>query len=441
MAHETLRLLQSLHNTPHLVTSDYLDFVTSFLSKREGVQMALGDSKVGNEPRTVLTMDGKTAIMTIDGPLTTVRHTAMCGPSPMSYKQMLSDAEIVIPSGIKTLVLDMNTPGGQAYQMMESSRRLRQMADDNGVKIIAYVNGMAASAGYGIAAVAHEIVMNPEAQVGSVGVVVRLMDTSKAMENAGYKPIFVFAGKSKIPYDANGTFSESFISEIQSSVDELYVKFTSHVAAHRNMSVEDVINTDAKMFNADKAVELGLADKIMEEYQFLQYVGIVETKGKEMSIADNVDTKPIETSVEQFTEQLSTMQSTIETLQQDIAEKVSGMEGLTTQVASLVTENTSLREQLSAFIVKAEQEKSDKRLDALMKVGVNKEDASAMCSNLSSLSDEAFECVVAGMKSTSYATTHQHLFEEEGVDVDANLSAPVDDPLDRAIQKLIDEGK
>ena len=56
---------------------------------------------------------------------------------------------------------------------------------------------MSASASYGLLSVCHTIIANPDAQVGSIGVVISLMNNSGALEQAGLKRQFVTAGASK----------------------------------------------------------------------------------------------------------------------------------------------------------------------------------------------------------------------------------------------------
>lgn len=196
---------------------------------------------------------------------------------------IIADVESLISSGAKTIVFDTDSPGGEAYGVFESAKRIRTMADQAGVKVITYVDGMAASAAYALASISDEIIMNPSAEVGSIGVVVRLRNTNKAMKTMGVEDTYVFAGKSKIPFNAEGDFAEEFLSDLQEKVNVLYGEFTSHVAQMRGMTAEAVTNTEAKTFLADKAIQLGLADKAMEVEEFYSYLSTVasgETNSK-----------------------------------------------------------------------------------------------------------------------------------------------------------------
>jgi ClpP class serine protease len=88
----------------------------------------------------------------------------------------------------------------------------------------------------------------------------------------GYKPIFITAGKNKVPYDAEGAFTEVFLSKIQASVDKLYEKFCEHIASYSTMSVAAIKNTNADMFDADTAVTMGLITSTMTHVEFIDYI-------------------------------------------------------------------------------------------------------------------------------------------------------------------------
>lgn len=213
-------------------------------------------------------------LLKVEGP-TTYKPTgweALCGGC--SYKSLLEQMQEHIDNGKKTVLMWINSPGGQAYRLMSTSKKLRDMADKADVKLIGYIDGLAASAGYGLASSCHELVINPDAEAGSVGVVISLINDSKHLEKEGFERTFITAGEEKVPYKDNGEFREEFVEDLQEKVDSLYTKFTSHVAKMRNIEVDTVIGTQAKVLKAEKSLEIGFVDKIMEEDEFLQYLGV-----------------------------------------------------------------------------------------------------------------------------------------------------------------------
>jgi len=71
----------------------------------------------------------------------------------------------------KAVALAINSPGGSAVQSHLIYARIRQLAAEKSVPVIAFVEDVAASGGYMLACAADEIVCDPSSIVGSIGVV------------------------------------------------------------------------------------------------------------------------------------------------------------------------------------------------------------------------------------------------------------------------------
>src|SRR5690606_27753082 len=119
---------------------------------------------------------------------------------------------------------------------------------------------------------------------GSIGVVVKLRNMNEAMKRAGVEDTYIYAGDSKVPFDADGKFTPDFLDDIQGKVNALYVEFAQHVSAMRGISHESVVATQAKTFMADQAIELGLADKKMTLSEFAEYLADISQSGGNMPI-------------------------------------------------------------------------------------------------------------------------------------------------------------
>lgn len=275
MAHSLARIKGSLVNVPHLIEQSSFNSVMEYINSRiEGnvvdvTPEAKSDDGFGGP---MYAKDMRTGFMNIEGPLTyrTTGWEALCGGT--SYEMLKGDMEYFVEQEAKTVVMMVNSGGGEAHGMMDSANYIRKLADENGIKIIAYVDGMSASAAYGISAIADEIVMSSDSQVGSIGVLIQLMNNSKQLEMNGIERTFITAGEDKVPFAADGSFTDSFKERLQTQVDTLYEGFTSHVATHRGLDIKAVKGTQANVFMADEALELGLADTIMTVEEFYDYV-------------------------------------------------------------------------------------------------------------------------------------------------------------------------
>src|SRR5690606_7233009 len=99
-----------------------------------------------------------------------------------------------------------------------------------------------------------------------------LMNDSKALEKDGYERSFIYAGAEKQPFAEDGSFRQKWLDGLQQDVDELYERFTNHVADSRQLSQHDVKATEAGMFSAEEAIRLGLVDKILTQESFYGYL-------------------------------------------------------------------------------------------------------------------------------------------------------------------------
>lgn len=269
------RLSKSLLEKPQLITLEKFQEIAEVLDKREYLtkpQLFWDDEDDICSEKEMEHEDTPWGTLYVEGPLTykPTGWEAMCGGA--SYAGLIEQMESFIKQGKQCVVMWLNTPGGQAYRMMYTARKLRQMADEAGIKLIGYIDGQACSAGMGLSSACHEVISNIESDVGSVGVVVSLMNDSKHLEQEGYERKFITAGEFKVPIDDQGEFKEGFLSDLQAQVNDLYDKFVTHIAEMRGIDKQVIIDTQARVFKAEVGLDIGLVDKIMEEDEFYNYL-------------------------------------------------------------------------------------------------------------------------------------------------------------------------
>lgn len=270
--HKLLRLAASLKNRPHLISETAFQEIEAYLSARN-----VGMLDFPQEPSPADDTDdpeavGDIGIITIRGPLTyrTTGWEGMCGG--FSYEMMLDQAEDLIESGVKTIVLDMDSGGGEAYGCFEAVDEVRAMCDAAGVSLVGYVDGSACSAAYAIVCACDEVVANPFADVGSIGVLIALYNDSKALEQEGIQRTFVTDGSDKVPFADDGSWREGFLEDMQQRVSDLGDSFRAHVSKYTGLSVQDIKDTQAKVYSAQDALSMGLVNKIMTRSDFIDYV-------------------------------------------------------------------------------------------------------------------------------------------------------------------------
>lgn len=451
MAHELVRLRSKLFDTPLLVDSKSFESILNYVDKRcEGnVEVT---PKADNEFSMYSTLhyqESNLGVIHISGPLTnkSTGWEAFCGGT--SYESIKEDFEALLEAGTKTVAFMVESGGGEAYGMMDTGNYLRKLADENGVKIISYVDGLSASAAYGLTAISDEIITNKNSEIGSIGVLIRLMNDSKALEMEGYERSFISAGTQKIPFAEDGSFRKEFLDDLQYKVDALYKDFTEYVAEHRNLSVEAVRNTQANTFLAEDAIALGLADKVMTQEDFYSYLSGQAQNNKEGSSMSNRIFKFSKTNNEETLEmsQLAQLQEQLTAANAQLSEFTSVKEALASVQSVLGEKEAALTEalgkvaQLEEVAVATKLNTRKEKLAAVMA----SDKVDSVSAALASLDDEAFSVVLAGyglQKQQLEASDLMNEIGDQGSEVETPTQASGDDlTLKMAQAKYKKEGK
>jgi len=269
-AHSLHRLLGSLYNRPHLIVPESFDVILDYLADRNSDAFRFSDDTYA--PKTVGYHNKRVGVLMVDGSLTYKPVMSACGEVGTSYQALVAQVEEMASEGVKTIVMEVTSGGGEAGHCFETAAEIRSIADSNGIELVGYADTLACSAAYALISVCDEVIANPSATVGSIGCVVALMDTSKAMAQAGLKRIFITSGDNKVPFAADGSFKQEFLDEIQADVTRLNIEFANHVSEFTGVDVETIIGLQAKSFSADEALEIGLVNAVMTSKQFAAYV-------------------------------------------------------------------------------------------------------------------------------------------------------------------------
>jgi ClpP class serine protease len=421
MAHELARFRSKLFDTPLLVDSKSFESILNYVDKRCEGTVDVVQKEASNEFSMYSTLhyaESNLGVIHISGPLTnkSTGWEALCGGT--SYESIKEDFEALLEAGTKTVAFMVESGGGEAYGMMDTGNYLRKLADENGVRIISYVDGLSASAAYGLTAISDEIISNKNSEIGSIGVLIRLMNDSKALEMEGYQRSFISAGTQKIPYSEDGSFRKEFLDDLQYKVDTLYTDFAEYVAEHRNLSVEAVRNTQANTFLANDAIALGLADRIMTQEEFYSYLSGEAQTNKEGSSMSNRIFKFSKTNTEETLDmsQLAELQSQLTAANEQLAEFSSVKEAFTLLQTSITEKDAALAQALADVAQMKEAAvavKMTSRKTALAAV-MSADKVEAVSTSLSSLDDSAFETVLSGFAAQKQALEASDMFTELG---------------------------
>lgn len=166
-------------------------------------------------------------------------------------------------SGVNSILLHIDSPGGT----VDGTQNLADVVKMAGMQkpVVAFADGVMASAAYWIGSAATEIVASSNTtQIGSIGVVTTHTDTSKAQESAGIKTTEISAGKYKRIASQNAPLSKEGAAVLQDQVDQLYTIFVDAVAENRGVDVETVLEdmADGRVFLSKQAKKRGMIDHV-----------------------------------------------------------------------------------------------------------------------------------------------------------------------------------
>ncbi len=207
-------------------------------------------------------IEGSTALITIDGPLVNrgAWIDANCGLT--SYEGVVAQVrEAEADSSIKSVILDINSGGGEATGMFAAAAAIRKLAKAK--YVVAVVNDLAASAAYGLASAADEIVISPTSIVGSIGVVMLHLDRSAEMAAKGVRPTLIYSGAHKVDGNPFEELSEKVRAAMQRDSGAIYDRFLETVALGRGtrLTAAAARATEAKIYIGLDAIAAGLADR------------------------------------------------------------------------------------------------------------------------------------------------------------------------------------
>lgn len=271
-------LADRLLNTPLLLHPQKLDAIIAGLGQRllgvEGLHLDAAEltaraalpaemfttSRGERSDRGYRVVDGVAVISAMGG---LVHRTKLAADSSLliGYNDLAADLEDALAKAdVHAIALVFDSPGGEVSGAFELAERIYAA---RGLKpMVAVADGMAASAAYLAASAADEVVVSATSYVGSIGVVMRHVDFSRALANDGITVSQIFAGEHKIDGNPYQPLPDGVRNALQTDIEGLYQMFVQAVAKHRGLDEQTVRDTRAGVYRGVAAVAARLADRI-----------------------------------------------------------------------------------------------------------------------------------------------------------------------------------
>jgi signal peptide peptidase SppA len=169
-------------------------------------------------------------------------------------------------SRLAAVAIVINSPGGSPVQSALLYRRIRQLADEKSVPVVAFAEDVAASGGYWLALAGDEIFSEETSLLGSIGVISAGFGFYQLIGRLGIERRLHTAGERKSlldPFLPEASFDVERLTRLQ---QDIHQSFKDHVRARRAGKIDD---GDESLFTGDvltgrMALDRGLVDGIGE---------------------------------------------------------------------------------------------------------------------------------------------------------------------------------
>src|SRR5664279_1706642 len=159
----------------------------------------------------------------------------------------------------RAVALLINSPGGSPSQSHLIFRRIRQLAAEKKLPVIAFVEDVGASGGYMLACAGDEIICDQFSIVGSIGVVGGSFGFPQLMEKLGVERRLYTAGERKVMLDPFLPEKPEDLKRIKAIQKDIHEHFIALVRERRGSKLKGSEKTlfSGEFWTAQMAVELG----------------------------------------------------------------------------------------------------------------------------------------------------------------------------------------
>lgn len=166
--------------------------------------------------------------------------------------------------GQAAVAIVINSPGGSPVQSALIGKRIRDLADEKKVPVIAFVEDVAASGGYWIACAADEIVADASSIVGSIGVISAGFGFTEAIQKLGVERRVYTAGENKSILDPFQPEKAEDVERLKSLQLEIHDAFKQWVTRRRagRLNADTGELFSGQFWTGAKGLELGLVDRL-----------------------------------------------------------------------------------------------------------------------------------------------------------------------------------
>jgi signal peptide peptidase SppA len=173
---------------------------------------------------------------------------------------------------LSAVALAINSPGGSPVQSALLGERIRALAEEKEVPVIAFAEDVAASGGYWLACAADEIYAHESSIIGSIGVISTGFGFPELLNRIGVERRVHTAGERKSMLDPFRAEQPDDVERLKAIQTDIHGGFKDYVRARRGARLK---GEEAELFSGEfwtgrRALELGLVDGLGDLRQVMR---------------------------------------------------------------------------------------------------------------------------------------------------------------------------
>ena len=160
---------------------------------------------------------------------------------------------------VEKIIFNIDSPGGNTAGMHSLGITIASSSKS----IESITSGSISSAAWWVAAPSDKISADKMSQLGSIGTMVRLVDSSKYYQQAGLKVHVISTGALKGSFTEGKEVTTEELAYAQELVDSVNKIFLDFISTYRKVDTKQI--SSGKVWLAEEAKSLGLVDTILNE--------------------------------------------------------------------------------------------------------------------------------------------------------------------------------
>ena len=198
------------------------------------------------------------------------------------YIDLIDEAEK--DNNIKAIVLKVNSPGGEVIASEKLANKVKEASEKK--PVVSYIETIGASGAYMTVAPSTYIIAEKHSIVGSIGVIMDLIQYYELQKKIGINTTTIKAGKYKDIGSPNRPMTKEEKEILQNMTNEIYNDFVKWVSDNRNISLNRTYQiAQGKIYSGYDAQKVGLVDEVGTEDDAIKKAGeLANISGKPATV-------------------------------------------------------------------------------------------------------------------------------------------------------------